>query len=71
MCLVFCFRFSPALYITDAAEAMGKEWARRLLDKQTIKRTVAIEEICNVISFYLSPESAAITGQVINMGLVV
>ena len=68
---ITCNVFSPALYITDAAEAMGKEWARRLLDKQTIKRTVTIEEICNVISFYLSPESAPITGQVINMGLVV
>jgi len=68
---ITCNVFSPALYMTDAAEAMGKEWAVRLLEKQTIKRTVTVAEICNVISFYVSPESGPITGQVINMGLVV
>ena len=68
---ITCNVFSPALYMTDAAEAMGKEWAGRLLEKQTIKRTVTVAEICNVISFYVSLESGPITGQVINMGLVV
>lgn len=67
---ITCNVFSPALFMTDAAKAFGQEWAGRLLEKQTIKRTVTAEEICNVISFYISPESGAITGQVINMGLV-
>lgn len=67
---ITCNVFSPALFMTEAAQAMGQEWAGRLLEKQTIKRTVTAAEICNVISFYVSPESGPITGQVINMGLV-
>lgn len=67
---ITCNVFSPALFMTDAAQELGAEWAQKLLEKQTIKRTVTVEEICNVVSFYASPESSAITGQVINMGLV-
>lgn len=67
---ITCNVFSPALFMTEAAQAMGGPWAERLLDKQTIKRTVTIEEICHVISFLIAPESGAVTGQVINMGLV-
>lgn len=67
---ITCNVFSPALFITESAKALGKEWFERLLGKQTIKRTVTIKEICNVVSFYASPESGCITGQVINMGLV-
>jgi len=67
---ITCNVFSPALFMTEAAQSMGQDWAERLLEKQTIKRTVTVAEICNVISFYISPESSPITGQVINMGLV-
>lgn len=67
---ITCNVFSPALYMTEAAQALGQEWSDRLLEKQTIKRMVTSAEICNVISFYISPKSSPITGQVINMGLV-
>ncbi len=67
---ITCNSFSPALFLTEATNEMGKEWAARLLEKQTIKRAVSADEICNVISFLASPQSGAITGQVINMGLV-
>ncbi len=67
---ITCNSFSPALFMSDSAQAMGEDWSRRLLAMQTIKRTVSIEEVCHVVSFYASPESGSITGQVINMGLV-
>ena len=67
---ITCNVLGPALIMTESAQAMGKEWFDRLLEKQTIKRTVTIEEICNVISFFAAPESDCITGQVVNMGLV-
>jgi len=67
---ITCNVLAPALILTESAQAMGKEWFDRLIQKQTIKRTVTIEEICNVVSFFAAPESACITGQVINMGLV-
>lgn len=67
---ITCNAFSPALFMSSAAKEFGDEWAKKLLDKQTIKRTVTIEEICHVVSFFASKESSCVTGQVINMGLV-
>ena len=67
---ITCNVLSPALIMTKPAKDMGQAWADRLLNKQTIKRVVTIEEICNVVSFFASPNSGCITGQVINMGLV-
>jgi len=68
---ITCNVLGPALIMTESAQAMGQEWKDRLLERQTIKRTMTIEEICNVISFFAAPESSCITGQVINMGLVI
>jgi 3-oxoacyl-[acyl-carrier protein] reductase len=67
---ITCNSVAPALIMTEAARAMGKVWAERLLAKQTIKRTATIEELGRVISFFVAPESSCVTGQVINMGLV-
>jgi len=68
---ITCNVLGPAIIMTESAQAMGQDWFNRLLEKQTIKRAVTIEEICNVVSFFVAPESSCITGQVINMGLVV
>ena len=67
---ITCNVLAPALIMTESAQAFGQEWADRLLAKQTLKRAVTIEEICNVVDFYAAEASAAITGQVIHMGLV-
>ncbi len=64
---VTCNIVSPALVMTDAAHAMGPEWADWLVQQQTIHRTVTVEEVCNVIAFFAAPESAAVTGQTVNM----
>jgi len=67
---VTCNIVRPGLVLTDSARAMGKEWEDWLLKHQTIPRTVTVQEICNVIEFFASPESSAITGQALNMCLV-
>ena len=67
---ITCNVLAPGLFMTEAAQAMGQEWAQRLLEKLTIKRSLTVEEICNVIAFFASAQSGCITGQVINMGLV-
>ena len=46
------------------------EYAPAIFEKQTIQRPVTTEEICNIVSFFSSPESKCITGQVIHVGLV-
>lgn len=67
---ITCNVLSPALFKSEATLAFGSDWAESLIAKQTIKRYVTVEEICNVISFLISPLSGPITGQVINMGFV-
>lgn len=67
---ITCNILAPSLLMTDAVQDLGAEIIQRALGKLTVKRVVTIEEVCNVVSFFLAPESACITGQVIHMGLV-
>jgi 3-oxoacyl-[acyl-carrier protein] reductase len=67
---ITCNVMAPSMYMTGAVNALGETVVSRALDKLTIKRTLTIEEICNVVSFFAAPESNVITGQVLHMGLV-
>jgi 3-oxoacyl-[acyl-carrier protein] reductase len=67
---ITCNVVAPSMLMTDAVEAFGEEVIKRALSKLTFKRTVTMEEVCNVISFFVKPESRCVTGQVIHMGLV-
>ena len=62
---------APSMFASDAFEALGEAVQQRARSKLTIPRMVTIEEIAGVIAFFAAPESAAITGQVVHMGLVV
>jgi 3-oxoacyl-[acyl-carrier protein] reductase len=67
---ITCNVIAPSMFMTDAVKSLGDKVIERALDKLTIKRTLTIEEICNVVSFLSDPASSCITGQVIHMGLV-
>ncbi len=67
---VTCNVVAPSMILTESALAFGDEWQKHMLEKQTLKREITIDEICNVISFFVRPESGCITGEVIHMGLV-
>lgn len=67
---ITCNIISPAMTVTESSQALGQEWAERMLAMQTIPRPVTVEEVCNGIEFFCRPESSCITGQVINMCLV-
>jgi len=67
---VTCNVVAPSMILTDSAKAFGDEWQKHMLEKQTLKREITIDEICNVVSFFARPESGCITGEVIHMGLV-
>jgi 3-oxoacyl-[acyl-carrier protein] reductase len=67
---ITCNTIGPGLIRTGATKEFGNKWEEDLLAKQTIKTPVSIEELCNVISFFIAPESRCITGQEINMCLV-
>lgn len=67
---ITCNVIAPSMLMTDAVEILGADIIERALSKLTIKRTVTMEEVCNVIEFFAAPRSSCITGQVIHMGLV-
>jgi 3-oxoacyl-[acyl-carrier protein] reductase len=64
---VTCNIIGPALVMTGPALAMGADWAKWLVEQQTIQRTIETDEVCNAIEFFASPASGAITGQTLNM----
>lgn len=67
---ITCNVIAPSMFMTEAVEKLGQEIITRALSKLTIKRTVTMEEICNIVEFFIAPQSSCITGQVIHMGLV-
>lgn len=67
---VTCNVIALSLVMTEAVQALGKTVAARVLEKQTIKRALTVEEICHVIAFFAAPQSGCITGQVLYMALV-
>jgi len=62
---------APSMFQSDAFAALGGDVHERARSKLTIPRTVTIDEIANVVEFFIASKSSPITGQVIHMGLVV
>jgi 3-oxoacyl-[acyl-carrier protein] reductase len=65
-----CNVIAPSFMVSNATNSFSDEYAATMLAKQTINRPVTAKELCNIISFYASPDARCITGQVIHMGLV-
>lgn len=61
----------PTPIATDLIKTVPKSKIEALIARQAIFRMASIEDICNVIDFYLSARSNFITGQTIYLGGVV
>lgn len=66
---VTCNVIAPSIYRTEATASLGDSIIARAKERLTIKRELSIDEICNVVEFFASPQSGSITGQVIHMGV--
>ncbi|HZP60487.1 MAG TPA: SDR family oxidoreductase [Opitutaceae bacterium] len=58
----------PTPVPTDLIKSVPKAKMDALLARQAIQRFGAIEDVINVIDFFLSPQSGFITGQVVYLG---
>jgi 3-oxoacyl-[acyl-carrier protein] reductase len=67
---ITCNVIAPSMFMSESVEVLGQATIERAKGKLAIKREVTMDEICNVVSFFIAPESGCITGQVIYMGLV-
>lgn len=68
---ITCNVVSPSVFLSSAKENLGESQAAEVLERLTIKRSLTIEEICKVIEFFAASESSCITGQVLQLGMVV
>ncbi len=59
---------APPAIQTDLIKGVPSDKMDNLLKRQSIHRFGEPEEICNVIDFFIKPESSMINGQVIYMG---
>ena len=59
---------APTLIKTDLIKNVPKAKLDNLLKRQAIHRFGKIEEICNVIDFFIKSESELVTGQIIYLG---
>jgi len=58
----------PTPVPTDLIRNVPQEKIDRLLERQCIQRLGTIEDLINVLDFFLKPESAFVTGQVLYLG---
>ena len=59
---------APPAVQTDLIRGVQKEKMKRLLKRQAIHRYGNPQEVCNVIDFFIKPESEMVTGQVVYLG---
>jgi len=59
---------APLPIKTDLIKEVPEEKLQGLLERMVIKRYGTFEDISNVLNFFLSPNSSAITGQIITLG---
>lgn len=60
---------SPSLVETDMMNALAPAALEKYLAALTIKRVATLEEVCHAVEFFIRPESAIVTGQVLHLGL--
>ena len=59
---------APCPVKTDLIANVPEDKLQKLIDKQAIRRYGTMEDISNVIDFFIKPESDFITGQIIYLG---
>jgi 3-oxoacyl-[acyl-carrier protein] reductase len=67
---VTCNVVGVSVVMTDTVTALGQAVTERALERLTFKRPLEVEEVCHVVEFFCSPASSAVTGQVLQLGLV-
>ena len=65
---ITCNAVGPTPIETDLIRNVPREKIDRLLASQAIPRFGRVDDVANVIDFFLRPESEFVTGQVIYLG---
>jgi 3-oxoacyl-[acyl-carrier protein] reductase len=65
---ITCNVVGPTPIDTDLIRGVPKEKIQSIIDRLAVKRLGNLEDVANVVDFFLKPESDFITGQVIYLG---
>jgi 3-oxoacyl-[acyl-carrier protein] reductase len=65
---ITCNAVAPTPIETDLIAGVSKSKIQDIVDRLAIKRLGRVEDVANVVEFFLRPESDYITGQVLNLG---
>jgi 3-oxoacyl-[acyl-carrier protein] reductase len=65
---ITCNAVGPSPVQTRLTEAVPEAAMSRLLDRQAVRRWATAADVINVVDFFLRPESALVTGQVVYLG---
>lgn len=63
---ITCNIVSPSMVRTDSNSIFGSKWESQMLEMQTIKRPISVNELCHLIDFFSSPMSSSVTGQILH-----
>lgn len=56
---------------TESSKKFGDKWLQQMLDMQTVKKPLVIQDLGPMLEFLLSAQNTHISGQVINVGVAV
>ncbi len=65
---ITCNAVGPCPVRTRLTETIPDEKIRQLIRRQAIPRWAEVADVANVVDFFLRPESAIVTGQVVYLG---
>ena len=65
---VTCNAVGPCPIRTKLTASVPAAKIQALIDRQAVRRWGAVEDVVNVVEFFLRPESGMVTGQVIYLG---
>ncbi len=65
---ITCNAVGPGPIRTDLLRGVPEETVAELIGRQAIRRYCECSDVCNVVDFFIKPESSFVTGQVIYLG---
>ena len=65
---ITCNAIGPSPIATQLISGVGEEKIHKLIQQQAIKKMAKVEDVINIVDFYLNPNSHMVTGQIIYLG---
>jgi 3-oxoacyl-[acyl-carrier protein] reductase len=65
---ITCNAIGPSPIATQLISGVGEDKINKLIQQQAIKKMAKVEDVTNIVDFYLKPNSHMVTGQILYLG---